>query len=69
MNRPNFFDQKSLEIFNLAQEIACWTENQDWGDDWVIGDICSRKGYEQVLKENAELKEKIAFFKKIAREM
>jgi hypothetical protein len=63
------FDPKALEIFNLAQEIVSWTNEQNWNDDWVIGGIASREGYDRMLKENILLKEKINSLKKFVQKL
>jgi hypothetical protein len=59
---------REIEIFNTAQNIASWAIEQNWGDDWVIGDIACRKAYDNVLKENQELKLKMLKLKEIINE-
>jgi hypothetical protein len=56
---------EQMEIFNAAQDIASWAADQNWGDDWVIGEIASKKGYDKILQENQELKLKLKKLKDI----
>jgi hypothetical protein len=60
---------EQARIFNLAQDIANWAKKNNWGEDWVIGEIASKAGYDKILKENIELKEKLAFVKKMANKL
>lgn len=60
---------EQIKILNLAQDILEWTRRNDWGDDWVIGGIASKEGYDKLLRENAELKNKILRIKTLASQL
>lgn len=55
---------ETIAMFNAAQDIAQWAKQNNWDDDWVIGEIASKKGYDKILQENIELKNKIEQIKK-----
>lgn len=65
---PNL-SMEQMRILNLAQEIVEWTESNNWGDDWVIGGIASKKGYDKLLKESDDLRTKLMHIKKVAQEL
>lgn len=66
---PTNLSIEQMRIWNLAQEIVEWTESNNWGDDWVIGGIASKKGYDKLIKESDELRTKLQHIKKVAQDL
>lgn len=59
---------ENLKVFNAAQEIADWAEQNFECEDWVIGNIASKKAYDNALRENMLLKERLHKLKQIINE-
>jgi hypothetical protein len=45
-----------IEIVNAVKTIEKWAKKQTKRDDWAIGEIACRKGFERVLKMYNDLK-------------
>jgi hypothetical protein len=47
-----------VEIIEAVKTIENWTKKQTSRDDWAIGGIACRDGFERLLKEYKKLKRK-----------
>jgi hypothetical protein len=44
------------KVINAVKTIEDWTKKQTSRDDWAIGDIACRRGFERLLKLNKNIK-------------
>jgi len=43
------------KVINAVKTIEDWTKKQTSRDDWAIGDIACRRGFERLLKLNKNI--------------